>query len=848
MSESKKTLTMDIRSMLSTTPPRESHPPASPSGYPANNSQRASSDFTPSINFYSTTAITERPILDLDTNAEGTLPHDGFDDMYDDSRHNSPEVNAGSGNGLSDLPPFQESNVRSEPLIIPPNSQLINTTPGAPTSGASVPGTTARTSSGAVTSALPLSQRNSPVDYRPLDRNASAPYSSINIHETTSRNSRDEPHNLTPWPRTTSPVASRQLETAAISSNRIPNNATNAWTAQPNAAARSSNRISDGARIVDVDAWEARRRRQVTYLPSYNSPQASSRTLSGSEQTAVGFLASNFHGRDISRVPSGSRTESNAKYENGKPFNGPVLEEWLYVDIETASREKFDDQLGAALLCRYAIDCHKSDKIRKGKQKQGDPPLPPLFPSIKNDSAVETESPEEDEANMDYIYNVRPHALTWNGTGLKTIQAHPGNAVWPLVKTRLGSVNDPRTWETACDRCSTVRDSRMAHHCPSCTEQREQTISLEEAAVEDNKNQTEGAARYNQDLYTTTSSIRQLSIEPYQSRAELGDMAALSNALFPLPSFQAPSSGFNDKGKQKANGDGIFNESQPTPALASAQATSSRSRRRVTRQTNGNVNSNANGTQTRPSPPPPPRPRSRPSHRTRPLTASEPEVPSPAPAPAASSRRRSQRHIPSPHGRMLDRANAHNPDQGQTFYNNKTEEANNEDDEQGRRGGKKEKKSVSWDPKENGQTNSKRKASEAVEDVDGGWIRARARRKTASNSSNGPNQLGASQQNRRSAASDTLAAGLGTGVGAGTSISGTNLTIPDLVAAQALDPVTYATSPSTLASPATPPRREGSSARRARLTLYVAAEANPEHPDHEAYLARREASRRRSDE
>ena len=735
--------------MLSTTPPRESHPLESSSCYSASNPQpiaKNASAVTPSINYHSTTAIMERPVPGRDTFAEGTLPNDGFDEMYDDSRQNSPEVNAGPVKGLPALPPFQESNVRSEPLISPPNTRLVDTNPPAPTSGTSGPRT------------------------RPVDRITPAPYSSINTRETTSIDSSDEPWNLTPWPRTISPVASRQLEIAATSSNRIPNNATDAWTVRPYAAAGSSNKIPDGAKIVDVDAWEVRRRIQVTHQPSDLSPQASSRTLSGSEQTAVDFLISNSHSRDISRGPSGSRTGSNAKYENGNPFAGPGIERWLHVDIETAIREKFDDQLGAALLCIYAKDCHKQDEIRKGKQIKGEAPLSPLFPSIENNTTIETESSDEDEAKMEYIYNVRPHTLMSSEAGVRTIKAHPGNAVWQLVQSRLGSLNDSRKWETACHNCSTIIDSQMAHLCPSCTEERERTISPEEAAVVDNKNQTEGAA-------------------------------------LALASGQA-----------------------------TGQATGSQSRSRVARKANGNVNSNANGTQTRPSPAP--LPPSRPSRRTRRPTASEPEDLPPAPAPAVSLRRRSHRE------RVIGRVSASTPDQAQAFGNNKTEGANNVDDEQGRRGGK-AKKSVSWDPKENGQTNRKRKASDAVENVGGGRIRACARRRRVSDSSNGSDQLEAAQQNQRGAASCTLAAGAGTGFGAGTSSSGRNLATTDLVAAHAPDPVAYSTSPSTLASfPATPPRREASSGRPGRLTLRVAPETNPEHPDHGAYLMRRELDRR----
>ena len=749
--------------MLSTPPPRESEPLASSSGSSASNPQptnETTSATTPSINIHSTTAITERALPPVDTIIEGTLPNDGFDDMYDDSRHNSPEANAGTGTGLPDLPPVQEGNVRSEPLISSTNSQPVATTPAAPASAAGVPRTTARAISSAWNSALPLPERNSPLGHRPTDWITPVPYSSINIHDITSTNSRNEPQNPTPGLRTTSPVASRQLEAPARSLNRIPNYATNAWTVRPDAAARNSNRILDAAEILAVDALEAL---QVTHQPSDLSPQASSRTLSGSDQTAVGFLASNSPGRDIPQGPSGSTTGSSAKYENGSQLYGPEIDNLLHIDIETAIREKFDTQLGATLLCVYANDCHKQDEIRKRQQKRGDAPLSPLFPSIENNSTAETESRDEHEANADYIYNVRPHTLTSNGTEVKTLKAHPGNAVWALVERRLGSVDDPRRWETACRQCSTIIDSRVAIYCQSCTEQRERTISPEEAAVDDNRNQTAGA----------------------------------------------------------------------TLALASGQATTFNSRSRVTRQANANVNSNANGTQTRPPP------HSRPSGRTRRPPASEPEVPAPAPEPPASSSRHSQRHALSSRGSTLSRINGDNTDQVQTFDNYTTNGADNEDDEQGRRGGKKEKKSVSWDPKENGPTNSKRKASNAVEVLDGGRIRARATRRRVSVSSNELTELQASQQSPRSAAAGTLATGSGTDFGAGTSSSGANLITPNVVAAHAPDPVTNSTSPSTPSSP----RRESSNAGRPRLRLIQVPEADPEHQDHEAY-SRRQARRR----
>lgn len=747
--------------MLSTTPPRESHPPALLSGSSASNPEPINgptSATTPSINVHSTTAMNERALPHVDTIAQGTRPNDSFDDMYDDSRHNSPEVDAGPGTGLPDLPPVQASNIRSEPLISSTNSQPVATNPAAPASGAGVLRTTASAVPGACNSARPLPERNSPRAYQPTDWITFTARSSININEVTLTNFRNEPQNPTPWPRTTSPVASCQHGAPARSSNRIPNYATNAWTVRPDAAARNSNRILDAVEIIAVDALEAL---QVTRQPSDISPQASSRTLSGSDQTAVGFLASDSSSRDIPQAPSGSTTGSSAKYENGSQFYGAEINKLLQVDIETAIRENFDRELGATLLCLFANDCHTQDEIRKGKQEKGDAPLSPLFPSIENDSTAETESRDEHEANVNYIYNVKPHTLTANGTEVRTLRAHPGNALWELVEHRLGSVDNPQRWETACRQCSTIIDSRLAFYCQSCTEQRERTISPGEAAMVDNKDQTAGAAL----------------------------------------------------------------------ALDSNQATTSEARRRVMRQANGNVNSNANLTQIRPSPCP--LPPSRRSGRTQRPTASKTKVSPLAPEPAAPSSRRSQR------GRILDRINASTLDQAQAFHDNGTGGANNGDDERGKRAGKKEKKSVSWDPTGNGQTNGKRKASNAVEILDAGRTRASARRRRESDSSNESNGLGTSQQSQRSATAGTLAAGSGTDSGAGTSSSGTNLAIPDLVVAHAPDPVTSSSSPSTLGSP----RGESPSPGRVRLRLIQTADSHPAHPDHEAYLTR-QAKRR----
>ena len=869
---------MDIERILIT--PTESHPPQSSAGNSASSPQpiaKTTSASTPSINIHKTTAMIEAPVPDLDAIAEGALPHEGLDDMYDDSRHNSPEVNPGPDKRLPNLPPYKENPGRSKPQTIEPspripfpaNSQLIDTSPAAPASGVNVHGTTAATSSGARDPILPWLGRKAPLASRPIDTTTAAPSSGINVYGTTSTNSCDGPRNLAPSPGTTSPIISRRPNTAGRYSNRIPDIAdiinvdasltrpnaaarssnripdvaeiidVDASVTRPNAAARSSNRIPDVAEIIDVEAWEARRCIQVTYPPSDlsvqvgssapNSPvQASSRTLSESEQIAVDFLASLSHSRDIPQGPSGSRARSNAKSKDGNPFSGPQIEPWFYIDIETARQNEYDDQFGAALFCAFVNDCHKRDGIRKEKQRNDEAPLSPPFPSIENNSSIECESCDEDAANEEYIYNIRACSQIYDGKELKTIKAHPGNAIWAMVESRHGSANDPRRWETACNRCSTYNH-----------EQREQTIPLEEAAVDDTKNRTEGAAPYNPDLYTTTSSMRELRVRPHELRAELEDMAMSSNLSSPPPSFQAPSSGSNHKGKQKANGDGGSNERQPTPRVASARATSSGSRNRAMREANGNINSNASGTQAHPPPSPPPPTRL--SLRNRRLFALEPQVPPLPPAPIASSSRYSQRHAPSPLGQTLDLINATTPEQVHTFSNNKTQEANNEDDEQGRRDVKKKKKNMSWDWKEGCEkANNKRKASEAVEDVDGGCAPrvARARRKIVSKSSNGSNELGASQKSRKSAASGMLAAGSG----AASSGTGSNLTIPDVVAPHAPDHVTNST------SHATAPRSEGSSERRGRLRLHLAAEANPEHPDHEAYLMRSQAWRKRGRE
>ena len=608
--------------------------------------------------------------------------------------------------------------------------------------------------------------------------------------------------------------------TTARASNRTPDVAeiidVDASVTRPNAVARSSDVIPDLAEIIDIDAGEARRRTQVTPPTSGISMQvgssapgtqvqASGRTLSESEQIAVEVLASNSRSREISQGPSGSRTRSNATAKDDKPFPRRQEEPWYHLDTEIARENENEDFLGADLLCTFANDCHKRNEIRKGKQREEEAPLLPLVSSIEDDSSSECESCDEEceacdeaAANMEYIYNVRARPQTRPGNELETIRAHPGNAVWALVESRLGPVNDPHKWETACNRCNPLSEEQRE-------EQREQTISLEEA-VDETGNQIEGAAPYNPALYTTTSPMRELRVKPQKSKAELKDMAKSSNLSASSPSDQASSSGSNAKGKQKANGDGNSNERQPTPRLPSARATSSRIPGRGTKEGNGDINSDASGIHAC-SPPRPPSP-TRTSLRNRQLFGPQPRVPRPPlpPAPViASSSRRSKCYIPSPLGQYVDRINATTPEQSQTFSNNATKEADNDDAEQGKRGATKEKKSVNGDSKEAGKANNKRKASEAVEDADAGSSRVtRSRRKLFPNSSNGSNELGASQI--------------------------------------ASDPVTRST------SRATAPRSEGSSERRVRLRLRVSAEANPEHPDHERYLTTKAMRKEREKE
>ena len=820
----------------------------------------------PRINVHETTATIEAPVPDLDAFVESALPYPGVDDVYDDERRPSPEVKAGSDQGLSNLPPSKESKIRSGPSNGEPSPQITSranshTSPAAPTSGVNVHGTTAASSSGVRRPIPAWIGRIPPIAYRPIDTTTAGPSSGNNIYGTASSNYRDGLRRPAPLPAATSPLTSRRPDLAARSSNQIPDVAeiidvdasvtrpntaarpsngipdvaeiidvdasvtlpnttarasnrtpdvadiidVDASVTRPNAVARPSDVIPDLAEIIDVDAGEARRRTQVTPLPSGISMQvgssapgtpvqASGRTLSESEQIVVAFLASNCRSRDISQGSSGSRIGSNATAKDDNPFPRRQEEPRYHLDTETARENENEDFFGAELLCTFANDCHKRNEIRKGKQREEEAPLLPLVSSIEDDSSSECESCDEEceacdeaAANMEYIYNVRARPQTRHFNELETIQAHPGNAVWALVESRLGPVNNPRKWETACNRCNPLSEEQRE-------EQREQTISLEEEAVDEAGTRIEGAAPYNPDLYTTTSSMRELRVKPQKPKAKLKDKAMSSNLSASSHSDQASSSGSNAKGKQKANGDSNSNERQPTPRLPSARATSSRPIGRGPREANGDINSDASGILAC-SPPRPPSP-IRTSLRNRQLFGPQPRVPLPLlpPAPVvASSSCRSQCYVPSPLGQNVDSVNATTPEQSQTFSNNETRETYNDDAEQGKRGAKTEKKSVNGDPKEAGKANNKRKASEAVEDADAGSDRVtRSRRKLFSNSSSGSNELGASQN--------------------------------------ASDPVTRST------SRATAPRSEGSSERRVRLRLRVSAEANPEHPDHETYM------------
>ena len=651
--------------------------------------------------------------------------------------------------------------------------------------------------------------------------------------------------------------------TVARDSNRIPDVAeivdVDASRTRPNSAARLSNGFPDVTEIVDADAWEARRRTQRAHPPSDLSVQvgssapvppvqASSRiqSLSELEQNAVDFLASNSRRRDIPQGHLGSRTGSNATVQDDNPFPGQETEPWYCLNIDIALHNKYDAEFGVSLLFAAVDKCHKADDIRKGKQRKDEAPLSSLIPSIENDSSTECESCDEecevcdeDAANLEYIYTER---ASRNGNDLQTIRARPGNAVWTLIGNRHGTVNDPRKWKRGCGRCNPSSEEQREEgreQTIPLEEDHEQTIPLEEAAVDDKRNGRTGAAAYNPDFYTTTSSMRECRVKPPPPKGKPKDKAMSSNLPSPPSPDQAPSSRSKGKGKgkEKANGYGNSNDSQPTLRLASARATISRSIAMGFREANGNINSNARGIQARsPSP-------TRTSLRNRQLFGPQPlpHLPPLTPFPVvASSSRHSQCYVPSPLGQIVDlSSNATTPEPVQTFSNRKRREVNNEDDEQGKGGGK----------EENVKANNKRKASEALdEDADAACIRStRPRSNIASNPSNVFYMSGALQDTQTSASASgtlTLAAGSQTTA----SSSGTRLSklyIPgrDVVAGNTSSDV-------GARSNVAPPRDEGERERerRIRLILRVAEEADPEHPGHEMYLTGRAMGRQRGKE
>ncbi|KAK0510129.1 hypothetical protein JMJ35_007523 [Cladonia borealis] len=663
----------------------------------------------------------------------------------------------------------------------------------------------------------------------------------------------------------------RRPNTVARDSNRIPDIAeiidVDASVTRPDAAARSSNRIPDVAEIVDADAWEARRRTQSAPPPSdlsvqigssapVSPVQASSRTqsLSELEQNAVDFLASNSRRRDIPQGHLGSRTGSYATVQDNNPFPGQETEPCYCLNIDIALHNDYDADFGVWLLFAAVDKCHKADDIRKGKQRKDEAPLSSLIASIENDSSTECESCDEecevcdeDAANLEYIYT---EMAPRNGNELQTIRAHLGDAVWALIGNRPGPVSDSHKWKRACGRCNPCSEEQREEDREQTIpleEDREQTIPLEEAAVDDKKNGIVGAAAYNPDLYTTTSSMRETRIKPAPPKAKSKDKAMASNLSSSSPSDQAPSSHSKGKGKEKANGDGNSNQSHPTLHLASVRATSSRPIGRSTREANISVNGNARGIQARPPSP------IRTSLRNRQLFGPQPLPPLPplAPLPViASSSHRSQLYVPSPLGQTIDlSSNATTPEPVQTSSNNKRKGGGNENDEQGSRGGKKEKKkNESSDCKENGKANDKRKASEAVdEDADAACIRVtRPRRNVVSNPSTVFHMSGALQNNQTSASSSgTLAANTSRTLASSSGTRLSNLRIPgrDVVAANVPDAV-------VARSNVAPPRDEGERERerRIRLILRVAEEADPEHPGHEMYLTGRAMGRQRGKE
>ena len=638
---------------------------------------------------------------------------------------------------------------------------------------------------------------------------------------------------------------------------------------RPNANVRSSNGIPDNAEFVDADVWEARRHTQVTRPSSVLSVQvrssapvspvrASSPTLSVNqlEQNAVIFLASNSRIRDIRQGRSGSSTGSDAAVQDDNPFPGQENEPWYCLNIDIALKYGYDAEFGAELIRGLVNNSHKADESRKGKQREDDGPHSPLLPSIEDASSSEIEScddecevSDEDAANMEYIYIERAPR---NGNEPLTIRAHPGDAVWALVGTRHGPVNDPRKWKRACGHCNPRSEEDREQTIP-LEEDREETIPLEEAAVDDMKNRKSGAAYYNPGLYSTTSSMRETRIKPFPPKARPKDKAMSPNLSAPSPSNQAPSSRSKGKGKQKTNGNGNSNESKPTPPPASDRTTISRSIAMGLRTANDNISSDASATQARsPS-------HTRTSLRNRQLFGPQPLAPLPPrplfPVTASSfvrsqryiPSRQSQRYVPSPLGQTVDlSSNATTPEPVQVSSTDK-----NKDDEHGSRGGKKEKKNVNQDCKENGNANNKRKASEAIdEDADAACIRVTRRRTNiVSTSSTNYNMSGALQDTQTSASASgtlTLPAAANSRVASSSDPRSSNLPGPSNVVAEDGSPNAVGAR-----SNVAPQRDDGEreEERQVRLRLRMAAEANPRHPGYQMYLmGRATISRKRGRE
>ena len=614
------------------------------------------------------------------------------------------------------------------------------------------------------------------------------------------------------------------------SSNRNPDVAeiidVDAPVARPNVA-RSSNGFPDVAEIVDADAWEARPRTQIASPPSDLSVQVGSSapvspvqafcftfSVSELEQNAIGFLASNSRCRDIP--------------QDDNPFPGQETLPWYNLDIEIALKYKYDREFGAALIGAAVDKCHKADESRNGKQREDNS-------SSEYESCDEDcEIGDEDAANLEYIYIKRAPR---NGNEPRTIRAHPGDAVWAMVGSRSGTVDASRRWKRGCGHCN----PEDREHTIPLEEDREPTIPLEEAAVDDEKTGRPGAAYYNPNLYTTTSSMRETRIKPPPPKPEREDKPISSNRTSPSSSDKAPNSRSKGKGKQKANGYGNFNESKHTPPPASDRTTISRSIAMGLRREDSTVNNNASGTPARsPSP-------TRSSLRNRQLFGPQPLPPLPPLAPfsiVASLSRRSQGYVPSPLGQTVElSSNATTPEPVQTSSSstNRTKTVRKEDDdEQGRKGGKKNKN----------EANNKRKASEAIdEDADATCIRptARPRRNITSNSSNTFSMSGALQDNQSpsssAAASGTLTLPAAESSQPASSSSGTRSSNLPGVAAGNVSPDAVGAR-----SRLTGSEREGESERRVLLRLTMAAEADPEHPGHEMYMLGRAMSRQRGKE